>query len=55
MVSLKGFLAENSISRSREPRPRVVRIGRKILIRAEDAAAWRERLASRREGEVKAS
>jgi hypothetical protein len=45
MVSLKGFLAENSISRSREPRPRVVRIGRKILIRAEDAAAWRERLA----------
>jgi hypothetical protein len=49
MVSLKGFLAENSISRSTwyrmEPRPRVVRIGRKILIRVEDAAAWRERLA----------
>jgi hypothetical protein len=55
MVSLKGFLAENSISRSTfyrmEPKPRVIRVGRKILIRVEDAAAWRERLASGREGE----
>jgi hypothetical protein len=49
MLSLKGFLAENSISRSTfyrlETKPRVIRMGRKILIRAEDAAAWRERLA----------
>jgi hypothetical protein len=49
MVSLKGFLAEHSISRSTfyrmEIKPRVIRVGRKILIRAEDAAAWRERLA----------
>ena len=49
MVPLKGFLAEHSISRSTfyrmETKPRVIRIGRKILIRAEDAAAWRERLA----------
>ena len=49
MVSLKGFLAEHSISRSTfyrmETKPQIVRIGRKILIRVEDAAAWRERLA----------
>ena len=55
MLSLKGFLAENSISRSTfyrlETKPRVIRMGRKILIRVEDAAAWRERLASGREGE----
>jgi len=54
MVPLKGFLAENSISRStyyRMPdKPRIIRIGRKILIRAEDAAAWRERLAGAEEG-----
>jgi hypothetical protein len=28
-----------------ETKPRVIRIGRKILIRVEDAAAWRELLA----------
>jgi hypothetical protein len=53
MVSLKDFLAEHSISRSTfyrmEAKPQIVRIGRKILIRAEDAATWRERLTSRRE------
>jgi hypothetical protein len=46
--TLKQFLADNQISRATwyrlSPKPRVIRAGRKILIRNEEAAAWRERM-----------
>jgi hypothetical protein len=50
MQTLREFLADNKFSRAEwyripaEDRPRVVRIGRKILISAESAAEWRARM-----------
>ena len=48
MRLLKPFLRDNGLSRSTwyrmADKPRVVRNGRKIYIRAVDEATWRERL-----------
>jgi len=53
MQTLREFLADNQFSRAAwyrippEDRPRVVRIGRKILISTESAAEWRARMERR--------
>jgi predicted DNA-binding transcriptional regulator AlpA len=49
LQTLKEFLADNRISRATwyrhmSDRPKVIRMGRKILIRAEEVEAWRKRM-----------
>jgi len=49
LLTLKEFLAQNRISRAtfyRLPeKPRLVRLGRRVLIQPEDADAWQRRMA----------